>query len=124
MENITADKLILVLGTILVLLGAYNTFCTTRKNMREEHRRQEQPTNELASSVVDINRKLDTDKRRLDGHEERIGGVRDGLMVTCAGVQALLEHELHNGNADEMTLASKEIDKWLRGNALKGGNDK
>lgn len=125
MENLTADKLILALGVILVLLGAYNTFYTARKNARDERKRQEQPTNALASSVSDINRKLDTDKRRLDGHEERIGGLRDGLMVTCAGVQALLEHELHNGNADEMTAAaSREIDNWLRGNALKGGNAK
>lgn len=31
MENITADKLILALGVILVLLGAYNTFYTARK---------------------------------------------------------------------------------------------
>ena len=124
MENLTADKLLLALGVILVLLGAYNTFYTARKNAREEHKRQEQPTNALATSVADINRKLDTDKRRLDGHETLIGGLRDGLMVTCSGVQALLEHELHNGNADEMTSASKEIDKWLRGNALKGGNEK
>lgn len=35
-----------------------------------------------------------------------------------------LEHELHNGNADEMTAASRGIDNWLRGNALKGGNAK
>lgn len=31
MENLTADKLILALGVILVLLGAYNTFYTARK---------------------------------------------------------------------------------------------
>ena len=37
-----------------------------------------------------------------------------GLMVICAGVQALLEHELHNGNTDEMHQASSEISGWLR----------
>lgn len=31
MENLTTDKLILALGVILVLLGAYNTFYTARK---------------------------------------------------------------------------------------------
>ena len=31
MGIITADKLILALGVILVLLGAYNTFYTARK---------------------------------------------------------------------------------------------
>ena len=124
MENITADKLILAIGTMLVLLGAYNTFYTTRKNIREEKNQQNKPMDTLAVNIAEINRKLDTDKRRLDGHEERLASLRDGLMVTCAGVQALLEHELHNGNADEMQSASKEIDNWLRGNALKGGNTK
>lgn len=121
MENLTADKLILVIGVLLTILGAYNTFANARKNIRDERKHNEAPTAAIASSITEINRKLDTDKRRLDTHEERLSGLRDGLMVTCAGVQALLEHELHNGNADEMQTASKEIDVWLRGNALKGG---
>lgn len=120
MENITADKLLLALGVVLTLLGAYNTIASARKNMRDEHTRQQAPTDALVSSVHEINRKLDTDKHRLDSHESRLSGLRDGLMVTCAGVQALLEHELHNGNATEMQAASKEIDIWLRKNALKG----
>lgn len=121
MESITADKLLLAVGVLLTLLGAYNTFSNARKNIRDERKHNEAPTAAISSSIVEINRKLDTDKRRLDAHEERLAGLRDGLMVTCAGVQALLEHELHNGNADEMQTASKEIDIWLRGNALKGG---
>lgn len=123
MENVTADKLLLALGVVLTLLGAYNTIASARKNVRDERNRQEAPTMALTKSIADINKKLDTDKHRLDAHEVRLGGLRDGLMVTCAGVQALLEHELHNGNAEEMQTASRKIDKWLRDNALKGGNE-
>jgi len=55
----------------------------------------------------------------------------EALDLQLARILAVVD-ELHgaaiitadHGNADEMTLASKEIDKWLRGNALKGGNDK
>ncbi len=57
---------------------------------------------------------LDNDKRRLDEHDRQISDIRRGQMVNCAGVQALLEHELHNGNTTEMQDASKAIDKWLR----------
>ena len=68
----------------------------------------------LEGEITGINKKLGTDKLRLDEHEKRLADLRNGLMASCAGVQALLEHELHNGNADEMQLASKEINTWLR----------
>ena len=39
--------------------------------------------------------------------------MRNGQRELCFGVQALLNHELHNGNADEMARASENINKWL-----------
>lgn len=99
---------------LLALLNLYNVFASARRNAREEKKRQQQPTDDLEDKVVDISRKLDTDKRRLDNHEERLDDLKKGLMATCTGVQALLEHELHNGNTEEMQEASKGIDKWLR----------
>lgn len=114
MADLTADKIVLAFGVLLVLIGAYNTFAAARKNVRAEKERHGKPTNALAAEVNDINRKLGVDKLRLDGHDEKLADLKAGLMVTCAGVQALLEHELHNGNADEMTRASLNIDTWLR----------
>lgn len=114
MADLTADKIVLALGVLLVLIGAYNTFATARKNARAEKERHDKPTHDLGVEVVEINRKLGVDKLRLDGHDEKLADLKTGLMAICAGVQALLEHELHNGNADEMTRASKGIDKWLR----------
>ena len=31
------------------------------------------------------------------------------------GLQTLLEHELHNGNADQMEKAANSLNKWLIG---------
>ena len=59
--------------------------------------------------------KLDNDKRRLDKHAQDIDDLREGQRNLCFGVQALLEHALHNGNADEMKAASDNIKKWLVG---------
>lgn len=56
---------------------------------------------------------LDRDKRRLDNHDMELDDIRDGQRALCAGVKALLEHALHNGNSDEMKEASAGIDKWL-----------
>lgn len=114
MDGITTDKLLLALGVLLTLVGAYNTFAAARKNARAERERHDKPTQVLATDVAEINRKLATDKLRLDGHDEKLADLKAGQIAMCAGVQALLEHELHNGNADEMQQASRGIDAWLR----------
>lgn len=88
--------------------------CDGAKERAEEKKRQAEPTVTLEGEVTGINKKLSMDKLRLDEHEKRLADLRNGLMASCAGVQALLEHELHNGNADEMQSASKEINTWLR----------
>lgn len=114
MENITREAIAGFLIVALALINLYNLFSTARRNAREEKKRQEQPTATLEGKVADFAKKLDVDKRRLDDHDERLGDLRKGLMANCAGVQALIEHELHNGNTTEMQDASKGIDKWLR----------
>lgn len=60
------------------------------------------------------------DKERLDGHEARLQALersmadtKDGQRAMMQGVMALLDHELHNGNADQMEKASKGISQYL-----------
>ena len=60
-----------------------------------------------------IEHALATDKARLDAHEKELAELREGQKVLCGGVQALLEHELHNGNANQMQGASDDLSKWL-----------
>lgn len=99
---------------VLALFGAYNTIVTAIKNAREERRVRDSPTRELREEVSEINEKLANDNRRLNAHERRQDDFQHGLMALCSGVQALLDHELHDGNSNEMEEASKNIDKWLR----------
>ena len=56
---------------------------------------------------------LATDKERLDRHEHEIGDLRGGQRVLCMGVQALLEHELLGGNAEQMKRAAEDLKKYL-----------
>lgn len=97
----------------LALLNAYNAIATARKNAREEKRLHDSPTDALSDRVTDHDRKLDTDKRRLDEHERRLDDIQRGVMAVCSGVQALLDHELHDGNSDEMEKASARLRDWL-----------
>ena len=100
-------------GALLVLIGVCSVINLVGSTI-DRLRKWRKPQADMAERLAGIDAKLATDKRRLDAHDDRLGDLHTGLMVVCAGVQALLEHELHNGNADEMRQASTEISDWLR----------
>ena len=69
---------------------------------------------------TDVQACLKKDKDRLDDHDGRISALEKGLQktqegqrVTMEGVMALLEHELHNGNSQQMEEASRKIQAHL-----------
>ncbi len=104
MENIRADELMRTIAVILAVFAAVITVDRVIDIVKKWHA----PTSDLA-------RKLDMDKRRLDGHDKAISDIRDSQQTMLTGVLALLDHELHNGNADQMQAARDEIMKFLQG---------
>ena len=64
---------------------------------------------------LDVSKKLAADKDRLDEHEKEITTLRESSRVQCAALLALLDHELHNGNADQMQKARDNITRYLQG---------
>lgn len=110
MEWLTTDNLIATGLVLAGLCGLINLVGATVDRLRKLRKPQE----DVAARLNGIDAKLATDKRRLDAHDEQLGDLHKGQMVVCAGVQALLEHELHNGNSDEMQRASADISNWLR----------
>ena len=114
LENITIEMVYGFMIVVLAVLEGYNLLATARKNAREEKKRMNEPTENLEEMIKNMNKKLDNDKRRLDEHDERLSDLQKGLMAICAGVQALIGHEMHNGNTDEMEEAQKNLYKWLR----------
>lgn len=126
---------------VLVLLGLCAIVVLVYKVieiMRKEHERKEQRnrlsgrdlTDEIADKVLekleprfkDIETKLDTDKNRLDNHEAAIKSInssidtiKDGMQVTCDALTAILDHELHNGNADQMQKARDDLQNYTNG---------
>lgn len=74
----------------------------------------------LEPRFSEIDRKLANDKARIDEHTRVLGalsartdGLEAGQKVLCRGVLALLNHELHNGNNDEMEKAQQGINNYL-----------
>ncbi len=103
METITFDSLLTAVVVFLAICGAINVITATIKNIREL----------VGKPKATVKEMLDADKRRLDKHDKAIEALQDGQRVTCEGVQALLNHALHNGNSDEMQRASTDLNQWL-----------
>lgn len=52
-------------------------------------------------------------KHKVARHEEQLAALKDGQCVMCEALMALLGHELHNGNSDEMQEASRKLNQYL-----------
>lgn len=106
MQNFTGSDLLiavavlLAVGEIIVLLGKV---VDTLRGWRK-------PGEQRAD---DIGKKLDADKRRLDRLDDEMAETKGAIKVLVTGVNALLEHELHNGNAQQMQDASDGMRSWL-----------
>ena len=68
---------------------------------------------------TDTYEKLANDKIRLDDHSESIAELQESTRVLCNGVIALLDHELHNGNTDQMQDARDDLMDYLSGRITK-----
>lgn len=137
-EGITPEML---WNFVLVLLGIFSVVILVYKVVeiaRKEHERKEKRnqlsgkdlTDEIADKVLakleprfsDIERKLDTDKSRLDNHDvaiqslsKSIETIKDGMQVTADALTAILDHELHNGNSDQMQKARDDLQTYTNG---------
>ena len=137
-EGITPSML---WNSVLVFLGLCAVVVLVYKVVeiiRKEHDRKEAKTargnktftDEIADKVLEkleprlngIEAKLDNDKNRLDNHETAIKSlngsietIKEGLQVTSYALTAILDHELHNGNSDQMQRARDDLQAYTNG---------
>ena len=102
MPNITPDQF---MSAIVVLLAIFAAIATVDKVI-DIVRKWRTPTAETTKMLAN-------DKRRLDDHEEAIENLRESIPVICSTLLALLDHELHNGNTDQMEMARNEMMAYL-----------
>ena len=137
-EGITPTLLwnfvVVLLGLCAVVILVYKVI----EIMRKEHDRKEKReklngkdlTDEIADKVLEkleprfaeIDKKLSSDKDRLDNHETALNDIgkshrllRSGMKVTCDSLAAILDHELHNGNSEQMQKARDELQTYTNG---------
>lgn len=103
---------------IVILAGLFGGLVTIDK-VAEIFKRWKAPQKDAAQ---DVEKKFSNDKQRLDEHQQElerqkkdIESLKESSRVTSAGVMALLDHELHNGNTDQMQDARDDIMEYLQG---------
>lgn len=113
MDEMTWRMFITTVAVIVLVIELYNKYSTARKNAREQKEQREKPISAIEDRMTMAERRISTLESRQADSIKQIADVKEGQMALCAGVKALLEHELHNGNTDEMESCSKRLDAWL-----------
>lgn len=73
----------------------------------------EKGLSEIKGELVTINGKLDNDNRRIRALETEQKDIHDGFSVLATASLAMLEHEMHNGNGEQMETAKDKLIAYL-----------
>lgn len=98
MEALTGDNL---LTTLLVIVGIAGVLITLDQAVKVIKAWKE--------PVTSNTQKLANDKRRLDLHEAAITELEESGRLQGAALVALLDHQLHNGNTEQMERARDDL---------------
>lgn len=111
-----------ILG-IVIILDKVNDIVVKRQDRKRKIRQEQQaPVENLDTRLQKIEKRLDSiddklssDKRRLEALERQQDDADAGFRALCKATLAMLNHELHNGNTDEMEAAQKVLTDYLIG---------
>jgi len=113
LEQITFDGLkntVLVLLAFAVAIYTIGKAIETIKGWRKPKADAEEDTK---ATLADHAKKLDTDKRRIDCHDEQIGDIRDMSRAMCWALKAILSHEINGNSTDKLKSANDKLDAYL-----------
>ena len=134
-EGLTPDMLWTFIAVLVALAGLVVLGDKVLDVWRKHKARQEiktgpegQLAEEISKKVLEkleprfqeVDRKLGTDKLRLDEHAQKLAAlniksdaVEDGQKAICRGVLALLSHEINGDSSDKLRDALTDINEYL-----------
>lgn len=115
MNNIpvTADNIMIALGVVLGVCALIVAVGAAADRIKKWRHPEKDRMAALEQRMAKLEGFLANDKVRLDKHEEQIEILKQGQRLNLQGMQAMLEHELHNGNSDQMQKAADDMNAWL-----------
>lgn len=103
----------LIVGGVLAFCGAISTVGAAVEKIVKVIRAAKAPNDEQNARIssleewrIGVDRKLDNDKKRLDGKDS-------GDRVTQLALLALLDHGIDGNNIDQMLKAKQELQQHL-----------
>lgn len=112
-QALTGANLTTFLLVLVSLAGLFVLFVSVVDSARKLRKPQERQEHDLASHQETCEKRFANDKRVIEDHATRIDSLEAGQRVICAALHELLEHELHNGNADAMRKVSGDLFTYL-----------
>lgn len=112
-QALTGANLATFLLVLVALAGLFIMFSNVVEAARKLRKPQERQEHNLATHQEACDKKFANDKRMIEDHATRIDNLEAGQRVICAALHELLEHELHNGNADAMRKVSGDLFTYL-----------
>ena len=124
-KYLTGENVLMFCLVALMICWGFNLIYAAIQNARKEKEHAREPFNRIDTTFKDIRSRMDAHEREINSrmteverrmveHETDLKDIHTGQSAMLRGVQALLDHELHNGNEEEMKAASDSIGKWLR----------
>lgn len=110
MESITAGQLS---TTIYVLLAVFAGMITVDKVI-DIIKKWRAPSTDTVIKLANDKKRLDEQQEELGRQQREIDTLKESARVQSAALMALLDHELHNGNADQMQRARDDIMRYLQ----------
>lgn len=117
------------IGTLIVL---GDKVLDVFRKKHERDRLKKEPEDKVAEAIStkvlakleprfkEIDRKLATDKSRLDEHtrilgthQDQLSNIEQGNKVLCRGILALLSHEINGNSNDKLKASQAEITNYL-----------
>ena len=117
------------IGTLIVLT---DKVLDVFRKKHERDKLKKEPEDKLAENISakvlakleprfsEIDRKLATDKSRLDEHtrilgthQDQLANIEQGNKVLCRGILALLSHEINGNSDDKLKASQQEITNYL-----------
>lgn len=106
--NVVAIGLTLAIAVAVLLGLAANAKEAWRKLFGNRN-----PDGSIQQHIVESEERFKRGEKHIAENHDHIADLREGQRVCCLSLIALLGHELHNGNKDEMESALRELNSYL-----------
>lgn len=120
MDAFTVDGIYKALLVVLAICGAITTVGKAAETINSLRKPSKDAQAATEAVLQEYRKRFENDTKRFERGEERMDRIEadlddfhQGQYHTCMCLKALLGHELHNGNAEEMVEAATNMDKWL-----------